>query len=901
VKIWKSLLVLIFLILFAASGYWVYQTYFSARKLNNLEVVSNNAVFVFETAQLGTTWKALTEDPSWEILKTFPGFQKLFSQLKAIDSLSGGGSQILEKLAGRQTSISLHPTGIESFELLFTFNLSEEETLGLIEELKSQIPPGSKFQTRTYSDEAVFEYFNADNTQDWSITHVGDLAIISESSFLVEEAIRFYVNGNTGSFFDLNKTEALNNSGLGRLLLSGKSIASLLKGVRKDRESAIIESFDLLNGAVALDLNFKENELEFSGPIFFGDQVNFTPSIAANLGSIQNLIPNQTRSVTQINLESIFETQKIINRAFSGRSTLSGEIQRKLMDRGFFDSFTGELYLLELENSGGATNNKVLLARTNSTETPLELLKDFLAIENESNQEFYQGQEIIYIPEEEFPAHLFDGKFQGFLQTFVSSQSDILIFANSQQAMKSILDDIRLENTWGKSSRSPQESQFLNPTSGFDKLFLFDLIWDSWVADTNPSWSSFLQKYSNSFRSFGAINFRINQIQGNQIGTLTLHYSSDAKPTIQSNEAISLSPSNRISFSNSLIYGPKVIINYQDKTEDILVQDDQNILHVINAAGKEVYSKQLSGPIISDAFQIDYYKNGKLQLLVATSDYLYGIDRLGNPLPNYPIKISGKQIHNLNLVDYSNSKDYRYFISTTNGDLYLLDKTGDQLEGWSPLSVKSKTIGPPAFYRVPSKGDFMVSLSEKGQLHLFNRRGELQTKSPIQLADSFNSRLVAWNDPSSKTVLLVGISSGGEVIHTNFNGEVTYRNQLVKGDRDHEFLIIPSPDESDFIFISRQFNEVQVLDRNEQLIFNVRASAEGLTYQYFDFGASRQLVAITDLTQGFSYLYDLAGKLLTTMPLESVGPIQISFQPGNGQYLIRTISGKTLTEFQLAD
>jgi hypothetical protein len=270
-------------------------------------------------------------------------------------------------------------------------------------------------------------------------------------------------------------------------------------------------------------------------------------------------------------------------------------------------------------------------------------------------------------------------------------------------------------------------------------------------------------------------------------------------------------------------------------------------------------------------------------------------------LPNYPIKISGKQIHNLNLVDYSNSKDYRYFISTTNGDLYLLDKTGDQLEGWSPLSVKSKTIGPPAFYRVPSKGDFMVSLSEKGQLHLFNRRGELQTKSPIQLADSFNSRLVAWNDPSSKTVLLVGISSGGEVIHTNFNGEVTYRNQLVKGDRDHEFLIIPSPDESDFIFISRQFNEVQVLDRNEQLIFNVRASAEGLTYQYFDFGASRQLVAITDLTQGFSYLYDLAGKLLTTMPLESVGPIQISFQPGNGQYLIRTISGKTLTEFQLAD
>jgi hypothetical protein len=140
----------------------------------------------------------------------------------------------------------------------------------------------------------------------------------------------------------------------------------------------------------------------------------------------------------------------------------------------------------------------------------------------------------------------------------------------------------------------------------------------------------------------------------------------------------------------------------------------------MNAEGEEVYSKQLSGPIVSEAFQVDYYKNGKLQLVVATADFLYGIDRLGNPLPNYPIKINGNQIHSLSLVDYSNSKDYRYFISTTDGDLYLMDKTGIQLEGWNPLPIKSKTIGPPAFYRVPGKGDFMVSLSEKGQLHLFN-------------------------------------------------------------------------------------------------------------------------------------------------------------------------------------
>lgn len=899
-KIWKSLLILIFSILFAASGYWIYQNYFSSRKLNNLEVVSNNAVFVFETTKFSASWGAIIQDPSWQILKTFPGFLKLASQLATLDSLADGDDKAFNRLKERHTSVSFHPTGSESFELLFTINLEENEALALMDQIKKQIPKGAKIANRGYSDQVVYEYFSAENNRDWSITHVGDLAVISSSSFLVEEAIRFYANGTAGSFFELNNPQPLSNSSLGRLLISGKSIASLLKGITNERTSPSIEAFELINGNVALELTLNKNEIEFSGPVNYSEEVNFTPSISANLGKIQNLIPNQTKAVKQLNLESIFETQKIINRAFSGRSTLNGEIQRKLIDRGFFDSFTGELYLLDLEDSGGTNSNQALLSRTNGSDNSLDLLKEFLASENEGRIEFYKGQEIIYIGEEEFPAHLFAGKFEGFLQTFISSHEDILIFTNSQQAMKSILDDIQQENTWGKSSRAPKESELLNPTSGFDRLFLIGPLWDSWISDTNPSWSSFLQKYSTSFQSFRAVNFRINQIQGNPIATLKFFYLSDAKPVTKSSGAITVSPSNRISFLNSLTYGPKVITNYQDNTEDFLVQDDQNILHLINAAGQKVYSKQLSGPIVSDAFEIDYYKNGKLQLLIATAEFIYGIDRLGNPLPNYPLPLKGNKIKNLNLVDYSNSKEYRYFISTTDGDLYLLDKVGVALEGWNPNSLKSNTLGAPAFYRVPGKGDFMVALTEKGQLYLFNRRGELQTKSPVQLAESFGSELSASHAPSSKTMLLVGISASGEVIHTNFNGEVTYRNQLVKGDRDHEYKIIPNADESDYIFISRQYNDVQVLDRSEKALFNIRGSAEELTYQYFDFGANRQLVVITDRTQDFTYLYDLKGKLLTTMPLESTGPIQISYQAGKNQYIIRTISGKTLTEFKLA-
>ena len=900
-KIWKSLLLLFTILFLAAGGFWTYKSYFSSRHVNSLEVISQNAVFVFETYEGADQWNTIVTDPVWEILKTFPAFHRLSQQLISLDSLNGGSGEIAKSLNGQQTTISLHSTGIETFDLLFTINLSPSTATDFLDEINSRIPSGSRFQPRKYSDQDVLEYYDPDNNRLWSISLLGDLVVISSSSFLVEEAIRFYVNVDQQSFYSLVNTIPYNSDAQGRLLLAGKGLGSLLKGIGGERESAAIAALEFMPGVAALDLYLEKDQMLFKGPVLYEEGVDFTPSIQANLAAIEEIISNRTIAITQINLASIYETQKITNRAFTARATFSGDIQRNLLDKGFLDSFTGELYLLDLENAGGVDKNLALLARTRDAKLAIEQLKEFQESESDDGSDYYSGHEILYLSEENFPAHLFEGKFPEFGQTFITSENDILIFTNSQQAMKLVLDDINSGSTWGKSSRAPEAKKSLSPSAGFSRIYLTNQIWDSWTKKANPSWSSFLQKYSETFQSFPWILFKINQLRDKTEATLSFPYDGQSKPTIETTDAISLQPSNRISFDQRLIYGPKSIINYQDNTEDLLVQDQNNVLHLINSAGQEVYTEHLSGPIVSDAFQIDYYKNGKLQLLVATADRVYGIDRLGNSLPGYPFSVTGEKISHLNLVDYSNSKDYRYFVSTQEGNLFLLDKTGNKLEGWNPNRLGAKTIGAPAHYRVPGKGDYMVALTENGKLQLFNRRGESQPGSSVKLGDSFNSPLIAWREPSSRSTQLVGITKNGEVIHSNFNGEIGYRNQLIKNDRDSEFLLIPDQKQNDFVFISKQYNEVSILDRSEKPLFSTRVSDENLIYQYYDFGSDRQLFAITDLNQGFCYLYDLKGNLQTTMPLESTGPIQITYQSSLGQYLIRTVSVSTLTEFQLAD
>ena len=889
------------LILLVGSGVWIYKTYFSLRKINNLELISQDAIFVLESYKGAETWNQLAQDPVFQILTTFPAFQRFSKQLTTLDSLAGGSGKISRSISGKQVTISLHPTGIETFDLLFALNIEPENTKDLIVQIKKRLNPSTRFQSRKYSDIEIVEYFDSQNTRLWSFSILDELVLISPSSFLLEEAIRFYLSENTQSYFTAGSKKPYQQENLARLHLSGKGLSSLIKGVSQNRENPDLKALEKLNKGLILDLSLQKNKLTFEGALLSDQEANFTPSIKANLHTIEALISNRTISLTQYNLQDIFETQKLKNLAFTPKATLSGEIQRVLLDKGFFDALTGELYYLNLEDLDDATDNYAALIRTNDPTFSFDLLKAYQKTTVTEDSDFYLENEILHLLDEEFPAHLFAGKFMGFEQTFATVSGEVLIFTNSQQAMKIILDDHAIGNTWQKFPKNLTAKNSLNPNTGFSKIILLDQIWDKWTQTANPAWSSFLQKYASSFRSFPLISLNIHQVNQETDASLTIHYRPEPLPLDSDPDIILLQPSKSISFASQIQYGPRSILNFLDQTEDVLIQDIENKLHLINSGGEKVFSYQLNAPIISDVFQVDYYKNGKLQILVATDSKIYGIDRLGNPLPGYPIDLADEQITHLNLLDYSNEKDYRYFISTAKGNLYLLDKVGKQLDGWNPLPIGEKTIAPPTHIRVPGKGDVLLAQTEAGQFHLFSRRGEKLAGSPFSLGSNVNSPLLFKYEPTTKKSYLVGITSLGEIINSDLEGQISYRNQLIKEDKDLDFQLVQNPNQTGFVFVSRQYNLVTVLDSSEKPLFSAKHSDKNLIYQYFDFGSNRQIFALTDLEQEFCYLYDLQGKLMTATPLESNGKIQITYQPTLDQFLIRTIRGDKLIEFQLAN
>ncbi len=895
-KIWKSLLIILALSLLGWGGYEVYQRFILSRTINSLELISSDAIFIFETQQAEYTLQELRKQPVWTALSRFPTINSLDAQLNSLDSLVGEQGFVTKTLRNKQVTVSYHAVGTDKFSLLYTLNFGSSSPQELLDKLKSKAPKNTRFQTRKYSEREIYDVLNENNSIQWSITLLNNVLLVSSSSFVIEEAIRFFLSEDASPISTKLGDNLPNQEGLGRLLLSSKGLAKLLAGVSEDKNSSTLQELQAADYLLALTLQFEDQQLLFKGPIQGLPAVDFLPSVQAQLVEFENLISKRTHSITQINLKDSYETQKIFNATFAPISTVSGEVQTRLIDRGFLDLLSGEQYFLEMESDSPIEKNSAVFIKTTQAKQAWELLKQYRDTTEFYPSEQYLETEILFFPEANFPAHLFNGRYPGFDQTYISQIDQLLVMSNSANGMKTLLDDYSQGNTWAK--KTNETKNLLSPAAGYSKTFLLQKIWPSWVQSTNPSWSTFLQKYATELQAFTSLALRIHQSSKGPEATLIINYTSEGTTQTASQKSFELASGKEVVLPANLIYGPKAIKNFNDGTEDLVIQDQNHVLYVINSAGEQVFSQPLTSPIVSDAFQIDYFKNSKLQLLVATADKLYGIDRLGDPLPGFPIALPGEKIAHLSLLDYDSNKEYRYFLATDSGNLWLLDKAGKQLEGWSPLKLGEKTIGPPFHARVRGKGDFMVALGTSGKLYLFNRKGEPQADSPIVLPVGITSPLQI---KKTGTPTLHTITTGGEVIEISFSGEILKKTQVQKTTRDDKFRKLPDQNGNGTLLVVEQFNKIQLFDNQQTLLMTLSLKGDQTWLGYFDFGSSRKIITVTDRQQGLGYLYDLKGNLLISTPLQSEGEIQISHQPNQGQYLIRTRFGKNLLEYLIPD
>lgn len=163
--------------------------------------------------------------------------------------------------------------------------------------------------------------------------------------------------------------------------------------------------------------------------------------------------------------------------------------------------------------------------------------------------------------------------------------------------------------------------------------------------------------------------------------------------------------------------------NHSTQENELCFQDEVNQLYLINSTGNLIWKKKITEPIRSKIYTVDLFKNGKLQMLFNTDNYLHLIDRNGNYVQGFPIKLPSKVTSNITLLDYDNAKDYRIFFACADKKIYNYSLYGIKTEGFVPVRTDAEVILPINYVHVGAS-DYLITADVHGKLYAFSRKGE---------------------------------------------------------------------------------------------------------------------------------------------------------------------------------
>ncbi len=901
-KLIKRLLVILLVLCLGLAAYFLGSTFFLSKRIHAADVISPEAILVYETTEPVRAWNHLVSQPVWERLADIPSLKDLEGRLLALDSLAGRSGNLERSLRGNNFVLSLHRTGNSEFGFLFSVDFPDQDHAEFIRSLTEKINP-NHIHSRSYSGVNIFEYHHPTGGGSLSYAVVNNLLLASYSSFLIEDAIRYAKTAELNGFKTVHS--ALYNdlpepTGMGVFRITSAGIGRFIQGISSGQDLRVEDI--LLNNdfSANLEVVFEEDKLVLNGSSFIGGEGIPEPvwDASGQPHPFIDYISTRTAVYQQYDLSEPEEIKTIAAGGHERKSTLAGEMEKSFDEQLFFDRLNGQIGFMALEESGSTGSDRILLLKTEEADDQADMLKTFNLnlIGGGSDlpvQEYYRGSEIFVIEADEFPSNVFGGKFWGFPNTYAVAYEDQLVMGNSMRAIRIFLDDVHNDNTWSKSVRYKKFLESMASESGYAFWINIPRFWHSLIQVSNPDWKVFFQKYAPNFKTFDWVVLQ----KADQSTHVTIPY--NLHP-IEPVPGIVLAEKMAVNFDDQLIYGPKAIRNFNDKSSDYLVQDEFYNVHLISDDGSHVFSHKVEGEVVGDIFQIDYYKNGKLQLLFASGNSIYAFDRLGGLLPGYPVRLSeGESISHLNLVDYDHNRDYRYFVGTVQGNLYLLDKNGNKLEGWSPKSISTKPATAPAHHRFSGVGDFMMALNQAGELYIMNRKGELRTGTPIQLGESISTDYALVERGGPAGTQLVTINDEGEVVHANFNGELTYRNQLLRPDRDTRFHLIKDQSGHRYLFVLHEYNKVTVLNEEAEPLFEKGIFSDELLFQFFSFGAGKDVFVVVDQVQEFIYLYDLDGELLNSRPLNGSEKVEVQYTGSSNEYSILAVHGNRLSEYKM--
>lgn len=881
----KSLgITVVVVLLLIVAGYFSYRYVFLQEEVNLYALIPEHALLVYESDNIVEDWQDIQEKTIWENLQSIPAFAKTSSDIALLDSLSPKEKPLEALLKNRPFAVSMHTISKEEFDFLYIVKLDKVDDLSTANDILEAVKENQNLQDqkRQFNGFEIYELRKREPAQTFTYIIYKNFFLGSFAPILVEDAIRNINNGFTASFLPMKEEiKALSkiDESSGKLyvnLVRAPDYFSLFttEGAHKRN---IVNHF----GEVAfLEVNLKSEALLLNGFTQSGafgnnDWLSTFKGQRPQPFGLANLLPDRTAILHHITFDNALNWLVALQQFWL--STDHEQAERwddfeatyGVSQEDIFGVLGKEIGLAVLESVEITAPDQLMYWQCDEVSRGLKMLDELAAQVSASEgdtvySEEYGGVKIRQLNLQEFPAKVFGEMFRGFEACFYMPLDEFIVIGNSVQILKSLLNDIEQEATWGKSVKYNDFLSNAIKESNYNVMINVPKVWPAFIDGLDTKWESFARQNSQQLKQVELIGVQFSNIENDFYTSVTLKHGT---PVIARSRT-GLMNVHHVYLENPITTKPFIVRNHTNSSKEVFLQDAADIAYLISSEGRILWRDSLEGPVLGEVSQVDYYGNGKLQYFFGTEKGIHIIDREGNEVSGFPL-YPGYKIAQAAVVDYDNSKRYRFLVSDEHGNIYMYDKQGTNLEGWRPLKMDHKLSAPPGHLRVRGK-DFIYAVQENGIVKVMTRRGEMYPGFPLVLGDKVKGPVFIEIGANIAQTRFVTVTETGLLVQFNLEGKILNREQLYKPSAATTFRIIPGALGKGFVILRQDMRRVAILNRRGETLFEKDyLSSEEMKAQYYFFGAENAIVAITDPVQSFTYIYDLSGNLINGQPMES--------------------------------
>jgi len=865
----------IIILLLLISGIAVLLFFFQHGRKNILtdpyKAIPTDACFIIESIDLPAFLNNLAEESSlFKELSNMNGFSGFNHSLKYLSGLINR-KEYSSLFESNSALISFHFTEKNKLVPLLAMSVPPETTLRGIRGLLSSTLTGNIVEKKI-GDARIFEVSYPFMTSNDTVYVAFDsgLLICSTSELLINKAIiQKKLKTNIRTLPGFSRIIAASGKKVDKVFLVFSNISKIIRSAISKNTQGSSDLVSRLAGCAEGDIYLNNGDLLLSGYTECSDSSDLLFKYASYPSS--TLETYKVLPAVTFLFETVLFHDNIVEN-FHNSQQIDSVTRLASILKPYIGEEITRAYLKTKEVKNEI--NSLIIYELRNREVAETLFTDWLKNQTGSSKKKETDFITWFQPDEQTKIPVYSTQYGSlvsfFIPGFASGASDSLfafydkymITGDSYSAVTRFLYDNMLKKTLANDLAYRDLDETLPTRAGYFFYCVPSETIEYLSTFLNDSIVKFLYSNFNSLKKIQAVGFKFAASNGMIYNTISVRYKEKVREESGAEWETLLDTSACIK--------PFFFTNHNTGTKEIFIQDYKNNAYLINSAGRVLWKVPLGERILSNVFMIDYFKNGKFQLLFSGKNNLHLLDRNGNYVERYPVRLRSPASGPLALFDYDGTRDYRLIIPGDDKLIYAYDKSGNVIKGWVQFRTSGTVKSEIEYFRISGK-DYLV-VSDETSVYFLDRSGGTRVKlkepvtrakgSEIRISSGFDNELIF----SSPDGTLQRISVDGNVKKTTL--------RRFSGDHSFDFFDINGDGIGEYLFIDRGI--LYLYDHNKLEIFARDFGSVDIDGPIcFIFSSTDRKIGVFDNNKKLIYLIDKNGNTMNGFPLRGASMFSI--------------------------